>query len=149
MTGPRTDDPRDIILDHHQHPRNHRTVSTPSVAQRGSNPLCGDEVELSLEIDADSERIVDIGCISRGCSIVRASASLMTEVLRGRSLAEATHTARGVLSMGPAPAGLREQLAALREVQMLYPARVKCARLPWATLTDAVDRYAKALLSSG
>src|SRR5688572_4242283 len=78
---------REVILDHYQNPRNHGRLASPTLANRGHNPLCGDEIELSLLIDAD--RIADIAFSGRGCSISQASASMMTETVKGRPLDEA------------------------------------------------------------
>src|SRR5438552_13359731 len=77
---------RKIILDHYQNPRNHGRLSEPTVANRGHNPLCGDEIELSLLIDDD--RVDDIRFSGRGCSISQASASMMTDVVKGHTLDE-------------------------------------------------------------
>ncbi len=135
---------REIILDHYQNPRNHGRLARPTLANKGTNPLCGDEVELSLVIDPRDERIERIGFSGRGCSISQASASMMTEAVKGRSLAEAeaaiqrfTHR---MASREPAPAELEEELDALQGVKR-YPARVKCALLPWTTLRETVDLY--------
>src|SRR5437868_15479386 len=80
---------REIILDHYQNPRNHGRLDSPTLANRGNNPLCGDEVELFLGLDRAGERIDAIGFTGRGCSISQASASMMTELVKGRSLSEA------------------------------------------------------------
>src|SRR5690348_4832343 len=77
---------REIILDHYQNPRNHGRLDSPTVANRGHNPLCGDEVELSVRISGD---VVDeIAFTGRGCSISQASASMMTETVKGHTLAD-------------------------------------------------------------
>ena len=80
---------REIILDHYQNPRNHGRLEHPTLANRGHNPLCGDEIELSVGIDEDDDRIREISFTGRGCSISQASASMMTEVVKGHNLAEA------------------------------------------------------------
>jgi nitrogen fixation NifU-like protein len=137
---------REIILDHYQNPRNHGRVEHPTLANRGHNPLCGDEIELSLEIaDGDGEsRIREIMFTGRGCSISQASASMMTEVVKGKKLDEAeADVERFTQRMGrrePAPQELGEELDALQGVKK-YPARVKCALLPWTTLRETVDLY--------
>lgn len=136
---------REIILDHYQNPRNHGRLEQPTVANRGHNPLCGDEVELSLEIDG-SDRITDIGFDGRGCSISQASASMMSEVVKGHTVAE-TRTAvddftRRMAARTPPPAELDDELDALQGVKR-YPARVKCALLPWTTLREALELYEK------
>jgi nitrogen fixation protein NifU and related proteins len=134
---------REIILDHYQNPRNHGRLASPTLANRGHNPLCGDEIELSLLI-ADDERIDDIAFTGRGCSISQASASMMTETVKGQRLDEAEAVVqsftRKMASREPPPAELSEELDALQGVKK-YPARVKCALLPWTTLRETVDLY--------
>src|SRR6266850_3569999 len=133
---------REIILDHYQNPRNHGRLEHPTLANRGHNPLCGDEIELSVAIDHDS--IQDIAFTGRGCSISQASASMMTESVKGHKLDEAEAAVhqftRRMASREPPPAELEEELDALQGVKK-YPARVKCALLPWTTLRETVDLY--------
>jgi nitrogen fixation protein NifU and related proteins len=139
---------REIILDHYQNPRNHGRLEQPTVATRGHNPLCGDEIELSLDIEAEPEpeRISAIGFDGRGCSISQASASMMTEVVKGRAVAEARVAVddftRRMAARTPPPAELDDELDALQGVKR-YPARVKCALLPWTTLREALELYGK------
>lgn len=135
---------REIILDHYQNPRNHGRLEHPTVANRGHNPLCGDEIELSVAIDEPSERIAEIAFTGRGCSISQASASMMTDVVKGKRLAEAEeavqHFTQRMADRQPPPAELAEELDALQGVKR-YPARVKCALLPWTTLRETVELY--------
>ena len=135
---------REIILDHYQNPRNHGRLENPTVANRGHNPLCGDEIELSVGIDAEEERIRDIAFTGRGCSISQASASMMTDAVKGMKLAEAEAAvqqfAQRMANREPPPKDLEEELDALQGVKK-YPARVKCALLPWTTLRETVQLY--------
>src|SRR6266581_9464317 len=135
---------REIILDHYQNPRNHGRLEHPTVANRGHNPLCGDEIELSVGIDAEEERIREIAFTGRGCSISQASASMMTDAVKGMKLTEAEETvqqfAQRMANREPPPMELEEELDALQGVKK-YPARVKCALLPWTTLRETVDLY--------
>ncbi len=133
---------REIILDHYQNPRNHGRLASPTLANRGHNPLCGDEIELSVVIDDDTIR--DIAFTGRGCSISQASASMMTETVKGRALTEAETVVQAftkkMANREPPPPDLVEELDALQGVKK-YPARVKCALLPWTTLRETVDLY--------
>src|ERR1700682_1183429 len=78
---------QDIILDHGRHPRNFHAMAHPSHFANGHNPLCGDKVTVYLKLEGD--RIVDVSFEGRGCAISTASASLMTEILKGKTLAQA------------------------------------------------------------
>ena len=133
---------REIILDHYQNPRNHGRLDSPTVANRGHNPLCGDEIELSLLIADD--HVNDIRFSGRGCSISQASASMMTDLVKGHTREEVDSSVqRFTASMAnrqSAPAELESELDALQGVKR-YPARVKCALLPWTTLRESIDLY--------
>jgi nitrogen fixation protein NifU and related proteins len=133
---------REIILDHYQNPRNHGRLADPTVANRGHNPLCGDEVELSLHIS--DGHIDEIAFSGRGCSISQASASMMTETVKGHSLDEVRSAVQrftqSMANRAAAPVELQDELDALQGVKR-YPARVKCALLPWTTLRESIDVY--------
>jgi nitrogen fixation protein NifU and related proteins len=135
---------REIILDHYQNPRNHGRLEHPTVANRGHNPLCGDEIELSVGIDEREQRIREIAFTGRGCSISQASASMMTDAVKGKKLSEAEEAVQRftqrMANRQPPPADLEEELDALQGVKK-YPARVKCALLPWTTLRETVALY--------
>jgi nitrogen fixation protein NifU and related proteins len=136
---------REIILDHYRSPRNRGRLSTPDVATQGSNPLCGDEIELSLAI-ADSH-VVDVAFQGQGCSISQASASMMTETIRGKTLVEVERllgTFKTMMTTKGEPEVDPEGLAELEALQSVrrYPVRVKCALLPWKVLKEGLDGFA-------
>jgi nitrogen fixation protein NifU and related proteins len=137
---------RETILDHYQRPRNRGQLDEPDVAVRGHNPLCGDEVLVSLKLDGDLIR--EIAFSGRGCSISQASASMMTESVKGGPLeaAEALSSGfRDMMSGSGSTDGLgeHEDLEALQGVKK-FPVRVKCALLPWTALTEAIETWRKA-----
>jgi len=130
---------RDVIVDHNKRPRNFGRLEHPSRQAEGNNPLCGDKLHLFLDVKDDI--ISDIRFEGRGCAISTASASLMTEAVKGRRLADVQHLFESVHDMltrhdAPVPADLGK-LAALSGVRE-YPARVKCASLCWHTLNAAL-----------
>jgi len=131
---------RDVILDHNRKPRNFGRLEPADGRAEGHNPLCGDE--LSLFVRMDGERIADVRFEGKGCAISTASASLMTEAVRGkdraavRELFDKVHT---LLTQQDAPLdGSLGKLAALSGVRE-FPARVKCASLCWHTLNAALS----------
>ena len=135
---------QDIILDHGRRPRNLRKIEAPTHTARGHNPLCGDRVTVYLALDG--ERIADVSFEGRGCAISTAAASLMTEVLRGKTVAEAEALFRHFHARvtGGAETELPEALAEdMERLEPLtgvkaYPARVKCATLSWHALESAL-----------
>ena len=135
---------QDIILDHGQHPRNFRVQEHPSHLAQGHNPLCGDRVTVYVTLEGD--RIADVSFEGRGCAISQASASLMTEILKGKTLAEAETLFRGFhakVTGGEAPAApeaLEEEMERLEPLSGVkaYPARVKCATLAWHAFEAAL-----------
>jgi nitrogen fixation NifU-like protein len=135
---------REVILDHYKNPRNRRRLAEPTIAHRGTNPLCGDEVEVELRIEGD--RLVELGFHGRGCAISQASASMMTEALAGRAVGEVAETVAAVKRTLTGDAAVDEErlgdLAALAGVRR-FPVRVKCATLGWHTLEEALELYAR------
>jgi nitrogen fixation NifU-like protein len=136
---------QDIILDHGQHPRNFRVQERPSHMAQGHNPLCGDRVTVYVRLDGD--RIVDVSFQGRGCAISQASASLMTEILKGKTLAEAATLFKsfhakvtGGETPAAAPEALEEDMERLEPLSGVkaYPARVKCATLAWHAFEAAL-----------
>src|SRR2546430_11083146 len=132
---------QDTILDHNKKPRNFREIADASAKAVGHNPLCGDRVTVYLRLDDGN--IADIAFIGQGCAISKASASLMTDAVKGKSKAEATRLFerfRKMVTGRPghpidAPLGKLAVLSGVCEV----PVRVKCASLPWHTLEAAPE----------
>lgn len=139
---------REVILDHYQNPRNRGQLPDPDVATRGHNPLCGDELDLFVDLGGDSVEAVTFS--GRGCSISQASASMMTESLTGRSLASAEEVVAAFKEMmladgddsGLRELGAPEDLEALQGVKR-FPVRLKCAMLAWNTFMEAMELYRK------
>jgi len=124
---------QDIILEHNKRPRNYGPLEEATHRAAGRNPLCGDELSVSLRLDGDRIRAVRFQ--GQGCAISRASASLMTTVLEGRSSAEAIGTIEAVLQGLQSDQATdflegRNDLVALGGVRR-FPARIKCATLAW------------------
>ncbi len=135
---------QEIILDHNRHPRNFAVPPDANRTAEGYNPLCGDRVRLFVQVE--DGRVRDIGFQGSGCAISTASASLMTEALKGKTVDEARELFRefhGLLTGGIAgpeteSAGLGN-LAALAGVRE-FPMRVKCATLAWHALQSALEQ---------
>jgi len=131
---------QEIILDHSKRPRNFRAIEDCTCAAEGHNPLCGDEVKVFVQINGG--RLSDVAFQGQGCAISRASASMMTGKTVGLTAEEARAVSALVRAMllAPAPQPPRElgDLAALSGVRQ-FPARIKCAMLPWHALEAALD----------
>jgi nitrogen fixation NifU-like protein len=132
---------RDVILDHNKNPRNFGKLEPADTSADGHNPLCGDRLTVFLKLDGD--RVNDIRFEGKGCAISTASASLMTEAIKGKDKAQIGALFEKIHSLltqqGAAPDASLGKLAALQGVRE-YPARVKCASLCWHTLNAALER---------
>jgi nitrogen fixation NifU-like protein len=130
---------QEVILDHNRRPRNFRALDAGQKAE-GFNPLCGDRITVYLRVDAGV--ITDVAFQGSGCAISKASASLMTESVKGKSVADAQALFERFQQMVTAPADAPVEslgkLAVLAGVRQ-FPVRVKCASLAWHTLRAAVD----------
>ena len=136
---------QEVILDHNKRPRNFGTLEAPTHHAEGYNPLCGDRLDLFVQVDG--ETITDVKFQGSGCAISKASASLMTDTLKGRSVTEARALFDRFHRMVTTPPdqevedmGKLSVLAGVRE----FPVRVKCASLAWHTLKAALGREQKA-----
>ena len=135
---------QEVILDHNRSPRNFRRMEGASHRAEGFNPLCGDRVTVFVQIEGD--RIADVTFEGSGCAISKASASLMTDELKGSTVADARRLFERFHRMVTTPSdqaveelGKLSALAGVRE----FPVRVKCASLAWHTLKAAIDREEK------
>ena len=139
---------QEVILDHGKHPRNLRHPEGANREGKGYNPLCGDQVTIYLVCDA-AGKIADVAFEGRGCAISMASASMMTEVLRGKTEAEARRLfddfhrlcTEEDFSLEAAAASDQDALERLQVLAGVreFPVRVKCATLAWHAMTSALD----------
>lgn len=133
---------REVILDHYKRPHHQERLPDPDVVAEGYNPVCGDEVEMTLKFDGD--RLTGIGLVGRGCSISQASGSMMTDVVLEKDVAEIrrlTDQFKQMLTEPDAP--IPEDLGDLEALQGVgkFAVRVKCATLPWHTLADGIAQH--------
>ena len=138
---------QEVILDHGRTPRNFRDIEAPSARAHGNNPLCGDQLTVYLTLGPGGE-VADLSFKGHGCAISVASASLMTEALKGkreedvRRLYSAFHAmCTGDGDGADEIEGLDQELEKLRVLSGVsdYPTRVKCATLAWHTMAAALD----------
>ena len=132
---------QEVILDHNKRPRNYQTLDNANHAAEGYNPLCGDR--LNLYVRVDDGIVTNVGFQGSGCAISKASASLMTDSIKGKPLSEVLDLFQRFHVMVTTPPdqpvenmGKLSVLAGVRE----FPVRVKCASLAWHTLKAALDR---------
>jgi nitrogen fixation protein NifU and related proteins len=134
---------RDVILDHNKHPRNFGRLDAADAHADGHNPLCGDRLSVFVKFDGD--RVTDLRFEGKGCAISTASASLMTEAVKGKdkaAIGKLFHEIHHLLTQQDAvPGADLGKLAALSGVRE-FPSRVKCASLCWHTLNAALDKGA-------
>ena len=141
---------QDVILEHSRKPSNFRLLPDANRSAEGFNPLCGDKISLGLRVN-DSGVISDVGFQGSGCAISKASASMMTESIKDKSVADAREIFESFRSMVTRPPG--EEFDAgdeLEDLEMLagvseFPIRVKCATLAWHTLVAALNEQNEAV----
>ena len=144
---------QEVILDHTRKPRNFHAMPEASAQAEGFNPLCGDRATVYVRLEGDVVR--DVSFVGQGCSISTASASLMTEALKGRTKAEAEELFErfhALITAAPDQAELHAD-ASLGKLAVFsgvceFPVRVKCASLPWHTLKQALAGQAPAPVST-
>jgi nitrogen fixation NifU-like protein len=132
---------QEVILDHNRRPRNFRHMDDADRVCEGYNPLCGDR--LTLFVDLDGDVIRDVTFEGTGCAISRASASIMTDALKGRTIADAQALFDRFHHLVTSPAGSPADTSGLGKLAVFsgvreYPSRVKCATLSWHTLRAAL-----------
>lgn len=134
---------QEIIIDHNRSPRNHHAMDDATSQANGFNPLCGDKLTVYLKLK--DNLVTDISFVGCGCAISQASASLMTDAMKGKTVAEAHELFERFHKM--LTCDVDEPLPALDKLNVLagvraYPARVKCATLAWHTLEAALKKEA-------
>ena len=134
---------RDVILDHHRHPRNFGKLAGADAHVEGYNPLCGDRVEIDIKVGADGKVVSKCNFAGEGCSICMASASMMTEEIEGKDLKIVQDTIdsfRALMKGEKCPLLIEGDLESLVGVRQ-FPVRIKCALLPWTTLNEALAKW--------
>ncbi len=134
---------QELILDHNRRPRNRRRIDAPDHQADGYNPLCGDRVTVFLKVDNDV--VKEVTFEGSGCAISTASASLMTESLKGKTLDEATALFLKFHRLVTGESVERKEGPGLGKLEVFsgvcrYPARVKCATLVWHTVNAALEQ---------
>ena len=130
---------QDVILEHNRSPKNFGELPEASGTAHGRNPLCGDEVTIWLKIEDDVVR--DVSFVGSGCAISKASASMMTQAVKGKSRAEATklfEAFHGMVTGQPADEATLGKLRVFSGVSK-FPTRVKCASLAWHAMKEALE----------
>ena len=139
---------QEIILDHGKNPRNLRKTENFNKDAKGHNPLCGDKVHIYLKLN-ENKKVEDISFEGEGCAISMASASIMTDLLRGKEENDVKEIVKDFLEMIKEKDEIKTNLLKDDEKTKLmclsgvkqYPMRVKCATLSWHTLTSAIDNF--------
>ena len=133
---------RDIVMDHYKSPRGRNDIQNADIVNEGKNPVCGDEIEVSMKVDGG--RVDDISVQCMGCAISVASGSMLAETIKGKSVDEVKKIARAVKAIlkGEKPPDDIElgDLEALEGVKK-FPVRIKCALLSWSTLIDGLEAW--------
>jgi nitrogen fixation NifU-like protein len=141
MLGNLRDLYQQVILEHYKKPRHRGTTSPVHRQQRGHNPSCGDTIELTLRLNATGDCIQDVKFEGEGCAIAMASADLMADAIRGKSVDEALEMIQQFQSMMKGQAEFPKDLRKLNVMQGVsqFPVRIKCATLTWHTLRAALE----------
>ena len=132
-----------VILDHNKKPRNFRKLESASHYAEGYNPLCGDQ--LTIYMNLENDRVTDVGFEGSGCAISKASASMMTQAVKGKSKEQAETLFKEFHSMVTGELDEENEENALGNLKIFagvreFPVRVKCATLPWHTMHAALNK---------
>jgi len=135
-----------IILDHYRSPRNTAPLEAPDIALDVNNPFCGDEFHIQLKVENDS--VAQVGITGRGCAISQASASLLAELVEGKSSDEVRSAVGSLRRLLKGEEVTEEERNILGDIEALegvrkFPVRIKCALLSWVGLDDALKDYLK------
>jgi nitrogen fixation NifU-like protein len=133
----------DIILEHYEYPRNKGEVERPDATSRGANAMCGDDLLISLRLDPAGQAVEEIAWTGHACAIGEASASMMTEAVKGGPREQARRwfrTVRGMLTNRPEEMDPSLELGDIEALEGVrhYPVRIKCALLAWEALDEAL-----------
>ena len=136
-----------VILDHNKKPRNFRKLETANHSAEGFNPLCGDQLTIYLNLEDD--RVTDVGFEGSGCAISKASASMMTQAVKGKSKEQAETLFKEFHSMVTGELDEENEENTLGNLKIFagvreFPVRVKCATLPWHTMHAALHKQDQA-----
>lgn len=138
---------QEVILDHNRNPRNFKELQNPTAYSHGYNPLCGDDYHLFLN-SSGTGKIEEVGFTGNGCAISKASASMMTTMIKGKTLDEAIQLEEQVIQLltkEEIPQAVKENTGrmVIFEGVKQFPVRVKCATLAWHALADAIKDLKK------
>lgn len=136
---------KEIILEHHKDPRNHGLLDTATASIQKHNPLCGDNVTVQIKLSDDKKLLEDIKFSGSGCSISVASASILTDEVKGQPVERALtliEQFRGVMQGNEKPEVLEGDVEALTGVRQ-FPVRIKCALLAWSALKELLENQTK------
>lgn len=133
------------ILEHNKNPRNYGKIPNPSHQSEGNNPLCGDSIHITLNVNQQTEIIEKITFVGNGCAISKASASIMTEVLKGISVKEANVVFESFRDLTLGQKNNLKNQPLFKKLLVFsgifqYPSRVKCAVLAWHTFKNALEK---------
>ncbi len=142
----------EVVMDHNRRPRNFKKIDGADRTADGFNPLCGDQISLFLNL-GDDDSIKDIGYVAVGCAISKAAASMMSEAVKGQSVADAQRVVTEFRHMLTHRDGEEPNYEIMGDLEILegvanYPTRIKCATLPLHTLASAIDSGSEKTVST-